>query len=505
MTQTRAEFDDVVLRTRGLGKSFDGRSVLVDVDFEVHRGELVCLVGPSGSGKSTLLRLLAGLLEPTSGTVEIENGDRPAMVFQDAGLLPWLTVEANVRLPRELAGRQTDVTPVLDLVGMRSFAQLYPHQLSGGMKQRAALARALAQDARIILMDEPFASLDALVRERFDGELKRLHAKTGTAIVFVTHSIDEAILLGDRIVVLSDAPGTIAAEVVADPDERRRVELGPAEKRIRELLGRPTSTLLPEPSRPPPRPALEVIGVGLIGALLIALWSGVVAWTGYPPLILPGPDRVASDFLAWAGQPDGLFRQAWATTSTALLGLGLGGSAAVLVGYPLARLRWLERLVSPFIVAFQAMPIVGVAPLLVLWFGYGLAPRLLVSALISFFPLLVATIVGVRQVDEYLRDALRTMGASGWQSFVRLEVPGALPVLFGGLRLAATLALIGAVVGEFVTGGVGLGSVILESRGTFNTSRAFSALFALAVIGSTFYVVVASIENRLLAWRRKSK
>jgi NitT/TauT family transport system ATP-binding protein len=502
---TGAEFEDVVLRTRGLSKTFDGRSVLVDVDFEVHRGELVCLVGPSGSGKSTLLRLLAGLIRPSSGTVEVEDGARPAMVFQDAALLPWRTVEANVRLPRELTGGDTDILPVLDLVGMRSFARLYPHQLSGGMRQRAALARALAQDAGIILMDEPFASLDALVRERFDAELKRLHAKTGAAIVFVTHSIDEAIYLGDRIVVLTDSPGRIAAVIGADPDERRSREPGPAESRIRTLLGRATSTHLEEAPKPPPRPSLELIGVGVIGALLIALWSGLIAWTGYPPLILPGPARVAADLLAWAGRPDGLFQQAWVTISTALLGLAIGGSLAGLVGYPLARLRWLERLVSPFIVAFQAMPIVGLAPLLVLWFGYGLAPRLLVTALISFFPVLVATIVGIRQVDEHLRDALKTMGANGWQTFVRLEVPGALPVLFGGLRLAATLALVGAVVGEFVTGGTGLGSVVLESRGTFNTARAFSALFALAVIGSSLYVLVATIEHQLLAWRRRSK
>gem|GEM_PF-33600 len=155
MALTGAEFEDVVLRTRGLSKTFDGRSVLVDVDFEVHRGELVCLVGPSGSGKSTLLRLLAGLIRPSSGTVEVEDGARPAMVFQDAALLPWRTVEANVRLPRELTGGDADILPVLDLVGMRSFGRLYPHQLSGGMRQRAALARALAQDLRLMVRRGP--------------------------------------------------------------------------------------------------------------------------------------------------------------------------------------------------------------------------------------------------------------------------------------------------------------------------------------------------------------
>jgi len=201
------------------------------------------------------------------------------MVFQDYRLLPWRTVEGNIRLPIELTGRGKVET----YLGMRKVKHLYPHQLSGGMKARVAIARALAQDAEVLLMDEPFAALDALVRERFNLELKSLHARTGKTIVFVTHSIREAVYLADRVVVLKD--GRIDTVLDTSGEGRLTAFTDGLEALLRERLGIADSTLV-EPPPQPLRPPWEVFGVlGLAGLLLLS-WTWLSARI---PLFFPCP------------------------------------------------------------------------------------------------------------------------------------------------------------------------------------------------------------------------
>jgi NitT/TauT family transport system ATP-binding protein len=219
------------VRVGAVTKSFRTRSgtveALADVDLTVEAGEFVALIGPSGCGKSTLMRVVADLERPTSGTVEVFG--KPAaqarrdqdygIAFQQAGLLPWRTVAANVALPLELhktprGERKARVAELLELVGLTEFARHHPDQLSGGMQQRVAIARSLAEKPRLLLMDEPFGALDEMTRERMQAELARLAAETGCAVVFVTHSIPEAVFLADRVVVMSPRPGRITGEVV---------------------------------------------------------------------------------------------------------------------------------------------------------------------------------------------------------------------------------------------------------------------------------------------------
>ena len=215
---------------RGVAKVFEGRApvtALTDVDLTVAPGEFVSLIGPSGCGKSTLLRLIADLDQPSSGTLEVFG--KPArqaridqdygIAFQQAGLLPWRTVAKNIELPLELhriqrSSRRSRVEELLELIGLTEFAGSYPDQLSGGMQQRVAIARALAESPRLLLMDEPFGALDEMTRERMQNELVRICAETGAAVVFVTHSIPEAVFLSERVVVMSARPGRIV-EVVA--------------------------------------------------------------------------------------------------------------------------------------------------------------------------------------------------------------------------------------------------------------------------------------------------
>jgi NitT/TauT family transport system ATP-binding protein len=195
---------------------------LVDIDLDVRPGEFVSLIGPSGCGKSTLLRLMADLIEPSSGTITIKG--KPAhrarldhdygMAFQQAGLFEWRTVEKNIELPLELQGwdkarRRARAHDMLELVKLPEFARHMPWQLSGGMQQRIAIARALAAEPSLLLMDEPFGALDEMTREHMQTELLRICDETGTTVVFVTHSIPEAVYLSDRVVVMSPRPGRI--------------------------------------------------------------------------------------------------------------------------------------------------------------------------------------------------------------------------------------------------------------------------------------------------------
>ncbi len=202
---------------------------LSNVDLEVAPGEFVSFIGPSGCGKTTLLRVIADLEQPTGGTIAV-NGMTPrearlnrayGYVFQAAGLYPWRTIEKNVRLPLEVMGypaqeRAERVSRVLDLVGLGDFGRMFPWQLSGGMQQRASIARALSFDADLLLMDEPFGALDEIVRDHLNEQLLALHARTGKTVCFVTHSIPEAVYLSTKIVVMSPRPGRII-DVIESP------------------------------------------------------------------------------------------------------------------------------------------------------------------------------------------------------------------------------------------------------------------------------------------------
>ncbi len=192
------------------------------ISFDVHPQEFVCLLGPSGCGKSTILRVLAGLLVPTRGQVEFTSASpRIGMVFQDSNLMPWRSVIQNITLPLELKGMDAAIArekaqDLIELVGLQGFEENLPRDLSGGMAQRVALARGLVHDPDILLLDEPFAALDALTRDRMGAELLRIWGARQKTVIMVTHSISEAILLADRVLVLSQRPGSIKLDMTVE-------------------------------------------------------------------------------------------------------------------------------------------------------------------------------------------------------------------------------------------------------------------------------------------------
>ena len=231
-----------VIEARGLGLTFETNDgpvrALTDVDLSIGKGEFVSFIGPSGCGKTTFLRCVAALEHPTTGTLSV-NGMTPdaarqarayGYVFQAAGLYPWRTIAGNIRLPLEIMGfsradQEERIERVLSLVDLEGFSKKYPWQLSGGMQQRASIARALAFDADILLMDEPFGALDEIVRDRLNEELLKLWARTEKTIGFVTHSIPEAVYLSTRIVVMSPRPGRITDVIESTLPRERPLDI----------------------------------------------------------------------------------------------------------------------------------------------------------------------------------------------------------------------------------------------------------------------------------------
>jgi NitT/TauT family transport system ATP-binding protein len=256
-----------VVRLDGVTKTFPQGNVtaLQDIDLELVPGEFVSLIGPSGCGKSTLLRVIGDLIAPTRGTLSVNgksarqarNDGDYGIVFQDAVLFDWRTVAKNIALPLEMLGwerqrRRRRVDEMLELVELGGFADHHPWQLSGGMQQRVAIARALAFEPALLLMDEPFGALDEMTRERLNLELLSIWEKTGSTVVFVTHSISEAVFLSSRVVVMSPRPGRIAGFVDIDLTHPRTVETREAPRffelvtEVRELLRSRGEHLLPE-------------------------------------------------------------------------------------------------------------------------------------------------------------------------------------------------------------------------------------------------------------------
>lgn len=254
----------VTLKVNNLNKKFmssHGEVVaLKDINFETYKREFVCVIGPSGCGKSTLIRILAGLETPTSGEVLLDGKavDGPSqergMVFQGYTLFPWLTIKKNVMFGLEMAGHskassEEQAFQWIDLVGLSKFANAYPHQLSGGMKQRVAIARALANQPRILLMDEPFGALDAQTRAKMQSYLHEIWKNIDVTILFITHDLDEAIYLADRILVLKANPGEVHEMIEVpvpqprSPDDLLSPEFLATKKRLEELIHPPETDI----------------------------------------------------------------------------------------------------------------------------------------------------------------------------------------------------------------------------------------------------------------------
>lgn len=241
----------------------------------------------------------------------------------------------------------------------------------------------------------------------------------------------------------------------------------------------------------------------IVIALLIGLWQLVTSLRLYPTFIIPPPIDVVNTLIN--GLRDGsLLYHASVTISQMLFGLGIGAFVGVTLGYWLGKSKTLENALSPIVLAFQSTPVVAYAPLLVIWFGSGSTSKIIICALMVFLPMLMNTLVGVRTVPVEKREIMHLYAASRWQVFIKLEVPSALPILLGGLKVSATLAVIGSVVGEFIGANAGLGFLINLSRSQYNTPMVFVCVLLLALIARAMYGFVSLLEARLLRGRQQA-
>ena len=237
--------------------------------------------------------------------------------------------------------------------------------------------------------------------------------------------------------------------------------------------------------------------------VLIGLWQLVVSLELYPRFIIPAPIEVVESFMTVIR--DGtLLTHIRVTLSEIFIGLLAGTGLGVGLGYLIARNRILDDMLSPIIVAFQATPVVAYAPLLIIWFGSGIVSKVITTAIIVFFPMLMNVVVGLRTVPVNLRDLMRSLNATPMQTFLKLDIPAALPVLLTGLKTSATLAVIGAVVGEFISASQGLGFLVVSARSRYDTPLVLVAVFTMTALALSFYLSVSTLEWGLLRWQRRS-
>jgi len=519
--------------------------VLDDINVDVRSGEFVSIVGRSGCGKSTLLRVVAGLLKPTAGTVRVAGhevvGEVPrgvALVFQDfaRSLFPWMSVRANVELPlsvlRYQAGeRRRRAEESLEAVGLLETADRYPWQLSGGMQQRVAIARALACEPQLLLMDEPFASVDALSRAGLEDLLLAIHARYRTTVLFVTHDIDESVYLSDRVVVLCPRPAQVVADLpvhVPRPRDqvrtRQDAEFVASRTAVATLIldssagdqtPRPTSTDRSAPPSGPPAGASgpprhddarrRQAGIRLfqgatgIGVFLLA-WQSAAALRLVDPRYFPSAVSLVQHVVQLLARP--VFQTAvLATLREVLAGLAIAAAVAIPVGILLGRRpTWLRR-VEVLIEMLRPLPALALAPLVILQFGLSSRAAVALVTWASSWPILVNAIYGARNMDPLTVETARSLRLGSAAMLARVLLPSAAPLVATGIRIALAISISVAIAGEMVvSGGIGIGGWILREGSAGELVVVYAGAVIAGILGLALNRVMEALEARVFRW-----
>jgi ABC-type nitrate/sulfonate/bicarbonate transport system ATPase subunit/ABC-type nitrate/sulfonate/bicarbonate transport system permease component len=535
--------------------SLKGKSlpVLSDLSVDFEKGSITAIVGKSGSGKTSLLRLIAGLSSPSSGLLSIggETGGRirekTTVIFQDYGLLPWANVQANAELGLRARGvsvgeRWSRVNPILAELGLQPFVRLYPARLSGGMRQRVAVSRALASDSDLLLLDEPFSSLDALTREFLQESLLETQRRHGTTVILVTHSIEEAAYLADTVYILDGKnPSTLSARF----DTGRRAARGsgseaststraargaagfksPYEDKasyresneyffnvaaLRQLFASlphreeaPGLTTTDENSGTMPRSRAaglitKIARILLAGAVVAALWTLLSLVMKKP--FLPSPIEAGSRF----GQKlaDGtLFVHVWASLRRIFIALALTGPPAWALGLLAGRVKAADTLASPLVYLLHPLPKVAFLPILMLFFGLGDASKVALMGLVIFGQLFVGARDSAKAIPSSLIDTVRSLGL-GKAGILHLAIlPATLPSLLSSLRISLGTAIAVLFLSETFASMDGLGWYIMDSWSRVDYPDMYAAIIALSLVGLALYLALDAVEAIALRWR----
>jgi len=532
--------------------------VLSNINATFERGSITAIVGQSGCGKTSLLRLIAGLSVPSSGVLFIDDQEggnireKTSIIFQNYGLLPWASVQANAelglrakRVPAAVCAAK--VNPILSELELSEFARLYPARLSGGMQQRVAVARALASDSDLLLMDEPFSSLDAITRESLQETLLATQRRHGTTIILVTHSIEEAAYLADTIYILKGKnPSTLSTRF----DTNRRaagLNVAPhgqsAGEKTQNLGGSPqnkesftaacggsveapvsyresgqyfgniaalrqlfsdsantsvdisSSSEVGRPSSSPANPLAKILLAGVVIALLWAALSSILQKPFLPSPFLAGK-RFAEKFL------DGtLLIHIGASLRRIFLALVIAGPPAWALGLLSGRVGTADTLASPLVYLLHPLPKVAFLPILMLFFGLGDASKVALIGLVIFGQLFVGGRDSAKAIPRFLIDTVRSLGGYGFPTLRYAILPATLPSLLSSLRISLGTAIAVLFLSETFASMDGLGWYIMDSWSRVDYPDMYAAIIALSLVGLALYLAIDFIEVVALRWR----
>ncbi len=535
--------------------------VLSDISVNFERGSITAIVGRSGCGKTSLLRIIAGLSSPTEGWVSVggEAGGairaKTALIFQDYGLLPWASVQANAELGLRTRGmsaaeRRSRVNPILAELGLEPFARLYPARLSGGMRQRVAVARALASDSDLLLLDEPFSSLDALTRESLQETLLETQRRHGTTVILVTHSIEEAAYLADTIYILDGKnPSTLSARF--DTDRRRSAfparpsgiasdgtDASPADSvpasrnsptsdaaatsyresshyfsnvaTLRHLFAHPpggaekTESEILEDGSPSPAHVRAIGFMARLGKIVLAASAIAILWAGLSSILkkpfLPSPILAASRF----GEKiaDGtLFVHIGASLRRIFLALIVAGPPAWALGLLSGRVKAADTIASPLVYLLHPLPKVAFLPILMLFFGLGDASKVALMGMVIFGQLFVGGRDSAKAISSSLIDTVRSLGVRGGGILRYAILPATLPSLLSSLRISLGTAIAVLFLSETFASMDGLGWYIMDSWSRVDYPDMYAAIIALSLVGLVLYLALDALEILALRWR----